>query len=225
MLGGLETGDRAALLLNGVSGVNVLAVDWPWDGPRRMSGVEIVRQVPAIRAAVLRTPAPLANGIEAIVRERLADSTRIALIGVSLGVPPALAALRLTSRPSALILVHGAADLEFVLRHDLATYVRPRWLAGPIAALVFRLIRPLEPSLHFDAATRLPVLLVQAKDDDRLPPEAVDRLAAGFPTAEVQVLEGPHLRPTSAGLIATIADRAMAWLSRIHVTGTARPGV
>ena len=38
MLGGLETGDRAALLLDGVSGVNVLAVDWPWDGPRRARG-------------------------------------------------------------------------------------------------------------------------------------------------------------------------------------------
>ncbi len=216
MLGGLETGDRAALLVAPQAQVNVLAVDWPWSGPRRLDALGIVRQLPAIRAAVLRSPVPLAMGIESLAREHVADSSRIALLGVSLGVPPTLASLRLAGPPAALVLVHGAADLELLLRHDLGSHLEPRWLARPIAALAFRLIRPLEPAYHFDAAAGIPALLIEAKDDERLPRAAIEHLKRGLPHAEVMVLDGPHLRPTRAELIATITARAMAWLGRVH---------
>lgn len=151
MLGGLQTGDRAVLLLPSQTAAHALAVDWPWSGRRTLSAWEIAERLAAIQDAVLRSPAVLAVGVEAVTRQSEVDPSRVAVLGASLGVPPAVAALRLPPAPHALVLIDGAADLEVLLRAALIRERVPGALAAPLAALGFRLIRPLEPSLHAGA--------------------------------------------------------------------------
>lgn len=213
LLGGLHTGERAAMLAPGSLPVNVLAVDWPWEGSRTLSPRAILRQAPAIRASLLRSPSALALGVEAARRAR--PGTPVALMGVSLGVPPAVAALRL-SAPEAVLLADGGADLGAMATPELG-----RWLPWPLSvrpgprlvgSLGARLLDPLEPSRHAAAARETPVLLLEASDDTRIPRHCRDRLRAAFPHAEVRVHARDHVRGIHAGSVEEIARDAHRWL-------------
>jgi pimeloyl-ACP methyl ester carboxylesterase len=225
MLGGLHTGEHAALLIPPGVPVNVLAVDWPWRGPRDLTAWEIVARLGAITRAVLRSPGAMAIGAEAAARARGVDSARVVLVGVSLGVPPALAALRLTRVPRALVLVDGAADLRALMRAGLLGEHWPRWLASLGAALAFRLVRPLEPLLHAEAAADLPVLLISSERDRRLPRAAVIGLHAALPNATVRWRPGAHIRPRQLDLVAALAIEVDAWLREQVSASPRRPAM
>jgi hypothetical protein len=212
LLGGLVTGDRAALLLPADLPVNVLAMDWPWKGPRKMPALEIVRRLPEIRTAVLRSPSVLALGVDAVARQPEVDRSRVLALGASLGVPPTVAALRLTAAPRALVLIDGGGDLEGMCRAGLERERVPRWLAVPIAALAARLVHPLEPSLHGEVGTRRRVLLLNSRHDQRIPAASIERLHRTFPQAETRWSAETHLNPRDLGRIAGTAHEVTRWL-------------
>lgn len=214
LLGGLVTGDRAALLLPADVPVHVLAMDWPWEGPRRMSALRMLRELGAIRGAALRSPAVLALGVEAAARQPGADRARVALVGASLGVPPAVAALRLTTTPRALVLIDGGAGLSAMFRHLLERARWPAVLAAPVGALAARLVRPLEPALHAGATRGVRVLVINGDRDEMLPPGASRLLHASCPGAEVRWRRDTHLRPRRLDVIAATAREADAWLKQ-----------
>ncbi len=225
LLGGAMTGDRAALLLPADLPAHVLAVDWPWSGPRRLSAWSFAREHLAIRSAVLRAPAALALAMEALSAEPRVAPSRIALLGASLGVPPALAALALTDSPKALVLIHGAADLEGLVRHALEGRVRPGALRAFLAAYVARLVHPLEPALHLERAVRVPTLIISAGADEWLHPSGVAMLETGIPAASIVRHGGGHVLPKQRELIAEISRDVMGWLDRLdspHVASEPR---
>jgi hypothetical protein len=139
----------------------------------------------------------------------------VALVGTSLGVPPAIAALRIAEAPDALLLLDGSADIEAVLRRDLEGMKEHRLPAGPLAAFAARLIHPLEPARHFDAAARLPTLVLNAQHDERLPRAAVLALHAGLPNADRRWRADTHVGPERAITIADMAREAHAWLDSL----------
>jgi pimeloyl-ACP methyl ester carboxylesterase len=217
MLGGLRTGPRAALLLPPDAPVAALAVDWPWNESRTLAGWQVVARLPAIREAVLRSPGVLALGAEAVAGAPDVDASRIVLLGASLGVPPALAALRLTRAPDALVLIDGAADLRALLAAGLARERCPPWLVAPAAALAFRLVRPLEPALNAEAAANLPVLVMNSDADPLLPRATIARLHDALPRADIRVRRGGHLSPRRLDVIAALATEVDEWLrSRVR---------
>lgn len=222
LLGGFYTGDRAALLVPDDTLFNTLAVNWPWRGKRRLTPAEFALKLPAIQRAVQRTPAVLALGVEAAAQSRGVDASRIVLVGASLGVPPALAALRLTSVPAAVVLVDGGADLEMMIRAGLE---RERWVSGAAAlsaAGAMNWLWPLEPMLNAPAAARLPVLLMNSTDDDRVPRAAVSKLQASLPHATIRWRSGPHLRPSQKDVFARLTREVDAWLRAAEPATPAR---
>jgi pimeloyl-ACP methyl ester carboxylesterase len=215
MLGGLGTGDRAALLIPDDIPANVLAVDWPWNGPRKMSTTEFAGKLMEMRAAILRSPAAVALGVDACRDQPEVDASRIALLGVSLGVPPTLAALRLSDAPTALALLDGAAHIDVVLRSDLEGYVKQKWLASLLAALAYRLIIAIEPARNAEAAEGIPTLLISAENDERLPIEAVRALHAAIPHAEAHWRSDIHVNPGRPETIAKLAVYVNGWLGTL----------
>jgi hypothetical protein len=223
LLGGIGTDDRAALLIPDSLTFGVLAVSWPWKGPRRMSRFAFLGSVPAMREAMLRTPAAIARGVEAV--RRSCPGSRVVLVGVSLGVPPTTAALPL-AHPEALALVDGAADLARLMHAEILRELgRRRWarlIAGPAAALGARLMSSLEPSrygaeggTHAKRGSGVPVLLVDAGRDDRYPPGCVARLHAAFPGAATARHPDGHITPTNTRAIADIAEIVRSWLQTL----------
>jgi len=222
ILGGVGTDDAAALLVPDTLPVGVLAVSWPWKGPRRMSQAEFVANAPAIRAALLHTPEALARGVAAV--RRASPGTRVAMVGASLGVPPAVAAIPLV-RVEALVLVDGAADLERLLqseaRRAIGEGVVAGGLAGVSASLAAWMVAPLEPSRHAGAARNIPTLLVDAEREERLPRACVARLHAIFPHATLARHPGGHLRPENREQINSTLATTWRWLDGIaRATGT-----
>lgn len=212
LLGGLRTGDRAALLLPEMP-AHLLAMDWPWSDSRQMGAVEIARKLPAIRRAILRTPGILALGVEAVAQ--YPESDRIALLGASLGVAPTIAALRLTDVPQAVVLLDGGADLERLFDVALRREGCPAVLVPGLAAFAKRLVHPLEPMLHADAARHLHVLVLSSHGDERIPRHSVDRLHASFPNADVRVRSGGHVSPKRPQEIAPLVAEVLNWLDTV----------
>lgn len=213
LMGGLKTGPDAARLVPDSLAVHVLAVDWPWEGPRRMTRLQFVGGVPRIRESLLRSPSVLALGVEAVRRENAGG--RIALMGVSLGVPPAVAALRITEA-DALLLADGPADfatqLERDARRTLPWPLSQPPFAGALGALGARLLEPLDPLRHGDVAPHTPTLLVEAAGDTRIPRSCRDQLRAAFPHATIRVQERDHVLGSRRQGVAAIVRDAHAWL-------------
>lgn len=213
MLGGIGTGDRAALLLPDSLAVDALALEWPMRSPRGLPWQGFLRRVPAMRHALLHAPAALAHGAEALRRER--EPVRVAVLGASLGTPVAVAALRLTEA-DALVLVDGMADLEALFESETRRVLPHPWLdaalAPPAAALAARLADALEPRHHAEAAERLPVLLVDAAAEERYPPSSVRALHAMLPHAERRTHPGAHLRPEDGEQVRAIIQEVDGWL-------------
>lgn len=212
LLGGLVSGERAALLVPESVTSHVLAVDWPWRGSRRLAWWQIALRLGDIRRAILRSPGVLALGTEAVSHTPECDSTRIVMLGVSLGVPAAVASLRLSPRPSALALLYGAADLRGLLRHGLIGEGVPAVLADPLAGLAVRLIHPLQPELHGAAVRARPVLVINSRDDPKLPGPCVLRLHRIFPDADVRWRGALHGAKDRRVAIAAAATDVQEWL-------------
>ena len=221
LLGGFHTGDRAALLVPDDTLFNTLAVNWPWRGKRKLTPTEFTLQLPAIQNAVQRTPAVLALGIEAAAQSRGVDPSRIVVVGASLGVPPALAALRLTSVPAAVVLVDGGADLEMMIRAGLE---REHWVSAAAAlsaAGAMQWLWPLEPMLNAPVAARLPVLLMNSTSDERVPRASVVKLQASLPHATIRWRSGPHLRPSQKDVFSRLTREVDAWLRALDTAAPA----
>ena len=217
ILGGIGTDDRSVLLVPDSLEVGVLAVSWPWSGPRKMGRLAFLARVPALREALLRTPAGLAAGVAAA--RRSSPGARVALLGASLGVPPTAAAAAL-AHPDAMVLVDGAADLARLLRSEVA-----RTLGGAAGAALApfagslggRLLSSLEPARHAAGARHLPVLLIDAEREDRYPPACVASLHAAYPHARNATHPGAHLRPEHRDEVEAIVGAAWRWLSELPV--------
>jgi hypothetical protein len=215
ILGGIGTDDAAARLVPDSLPVGVLAVSWPWKGPRHMSRAAFLASVPAIRSALLRTPGAVARGAEAV--RRAVPGARVVLLGASLGVPPTVAALPLV-HPDALVLVDGAADLDRLLAseisHALGGGSAAAVLAPPVAALAGALVSFLEPARYGADAVGVPVMLVDAGHDERYPRACIERLHAAFPHATLATHPGGHLRPEDRDQVTAIIAAVRAWLPR-----------
>jgi hypothetical protein len=216
LLGGFGTDDRAALLIPGTLPVGVLAMSWPWAGPRSMTRIGFLTQVPALRRTVLAAPDALVTGVAAL---RIATpAARNALLGVSLGAPPVIAAAR-EARPDALVLVDAAADLPVLLAAETARVLGggpiARLLAAPAGTIAGALVAGLEPVLHTRAACGLPVLILDAADEERFPRDGVMRLHAALPHATLARHAGAHIRPEDTAQIASIVDTTWSWLSAL----------
>lgn len=212
LLGGLGTGDRAALLIPDDIPAHVLAVDWPWTGAREMSVAEFAAQLPAIRSAILTTPTVLALGLDAVRDQPEVDDARIALLGVSLGVPPSVAAMRLTDSPRALALLDGAARIDLILQQDIRGWIDADWLSRPLAAVGYRLVMALEPLRNAEACADTPTLLINAENDERLPIESVRALHEALPHAESRWRSDIHVNPGRPEAIAELAVYVNGWL-------------
>src|SRR5262249_7723165 len=216
ILGGIGTDARAALLVPESLPVSVLAVSWPWKGPRHMSQWEFVSSAPAIRAALLRTPAALASGVAAARQAQ--PGTRVGRAGAGPGGPPA-GAPPPVPRAGARVVVDGAADVERLLRSEAGGALREGSITAKVAQLsvpiAARMLAPLEPSRRDPTERDIPTLIVDAEHEARIPRACVAALHARFPHARLAKHPGSHLRPEDQRQVSSIAATVWSWLSEV----------
>jgi hypothetical protein len=215
LLGGIETGRRAALLVAPSFDGLVLSCDYPWRDPTRLSAPRFLLALPAIRREVLATPDALRVAADYLLSRAEVDAARLAAVGASLGVPPVSAWAGRDPRVAAVALVMGGADLRAVLAGNLGGQVRWRALRPPVAALLAWLLRPLEPGRTVGLAAPRPVLIIGAAGDERIPRRCTELLfaAAGEPRT-LEWVGGRHMLPGDTALLRSITDSTLAWVTR-----------
>lgn len=225
ILGGHQTGQDAVELLGAPEGVAFVALDYPYHGPTSLgTPLRFARGLAAIRAALLDTPAALSLAREWAAQQPWADGSRTELVGVSFGVPFAAVAGALDAGFRRVWLVHGGADNERWIRHNLSPYVPQAWLRPVSAWAVHRLVH----GPTFDSAgwvariTPRPVVIVGAKQDRRLRRDNLEALyAAAREPKELLWTEGGHVGPGRTDIIADLLERL---LPRLSETADGPPG-
>lgn len=215
LLGGIETGRRAATLVAPDFDGLVLSCDYPWGDPTRLSTLRFLLTLPAIRRDVLATPDALRVAADYLLSREEVDTSRLAAVGASLGVPPVSGWAARDRRAAAVALVMGGADLAEILEANLGGQVRWRVLRRPVAALLGWLLRPIDPGRTIGFVAPRPVLIIGAVGDERIPRRSTALLfdAAGEPRT-LQWVGGRHMLPRDTLLLRSITDSTLAWVTR-----------
>jgi len=199
LLGGHRTGADAVDLFDDVSERAVVAFDYPYDGPVRTDGfLETLGVVPGVRRAFLDAAPAFWLATDWLVGQPWVDADRLVIAGVSLGVPFAATAAARDSRIDALLLVHGAADNREWISTNIARQNDLGVFLGPAATIANWLVYgPLHDTAeHVSMMSPRPVVIVGAREDERVPAGETERLfeAADEPKV-LRWTEGRHVQP------------------------------
>ena len=214
VLGGQRRGRGAAALVRDPHGTILAALDYPYDGDPNPRGlVGILGQVPAIRRAFYDAPPAVSLALDHLRTLPGVDTTSVELIGASFGAPFAVIAAARDLRVTRLWVAQGGGRPFHLLRQALRPQVRSALLRVPLAALGTLLISgPRFAPEHWiaDVSPR-PVVLLDARDDERIPRISQDALwAAAEPPKERILLDGPHMLGSRPAVVRAVVDSVMA---------------
>lgn len=208
LVAGRETGREAAAVVPGPLDGFVLAVEYPDAIPEDLDALGIVRRLPSIRRTALRMPDALRGAARWLAAHPEVDSTRLALVGVSFGVPFAASAGR-DRLFRGVALHYGGADLALLLRTNLP--VERPWLRRAAARIGAWFLRDLDPGRHVGAIAPTPLLLINAEHDELIPHESVRKLyEAARPPVRLVWLPYSHLMPGDVEVMRELADSTLA---------------
>ncbi len=198
LLGGHQTGADAVELFDDVSERIVVALDYPYDGPlETRTLLTTLGAVPAIRRAFLDAAPAIWLATDWLLAQDWLAKDRLALAGVSLGVPFAATAAARDERIAALLLVHGAADNRAWVARNIERRADFGPLLPPAATVANWLVYG---PLHDTAANvaRMaprPVVIVGARDDERVPAGQTQALyAAARAPKTLRWTDGLHVQ-------------------------------
>lgn len=173
-MGGVLTGRRTAELIKLAEPFVVLGLDYPWDGPRRLSPLGFLVRLLKIRRAMFLTPSAVLLAVDYLQRRPEVDSARVVLAGASFGALLMAVAGALDERASTVLLAYGGGDYAALLEGNLQQL--PRWLRRPLARAGAWLVGPIEPLRYIAQVSPRRLILINGPDDDWIPPQCVEAL-------------------------------------------------
>jgi len=220
VLGGHRTGSEAIDLFGKVGEQVVVGIDYPYDGPEKVRGVsQTLGAIQPARRAFLETVPAVSLVIDWLVEQPWVDTSKIIIVGGSLGVPFAATAAANDTRIAGVMLVHGAADNRLWIEAQLARRKDATWLHYPLSVVLHWLAYgpAHNTEKHVAEIAPRPVLIVGARNDERTPAGQPERLyeLSGEPK-RLRFTEGAHIEPGRPEIIAAllrIADEEMPFLT------------
>ncbi len=212
VLGGLRTGQNTIDYLQDHKALIILALDYPYRGPREDLGlIEFTLALPAMRRAVLETVPAVMLGMDYLLSRNDVDRERVVLAGGSLGALFVPAAMAADERIDAAAILFGAADIERLVSHDLDLPFPISRVAGWLCAV---LVSPVEPVKYVGRISPRPLFILNGREDPRIPAECARVLneKAGNPKT-VKWVDGGHLNVRSKEFKNLVAGELLKWLA------------
>jgi hypothetical protein len=202
VMGGEGTGKDAVDLVGAPQGIAYLALDYPYEGDQELDAFwESMTAIPGIQQAFLDSPPAMSLAVDWAEQQSWFDPDNVELVGASLGVPFTAVAGAMDDRFTRVWLLHGGAENFPWVMHVGRRYVENEFLRGLLARLALLLVygNSFETLDWIPEIAPRPLVIVAARDDDFVPPEAqqpfVDAAEAGE-HIEIVWTEGRHIRPT-----------------------------
>lgn len=214
VLGGHRRGRSAVQFIPDAGDMIVAAISYPYAGEPRPDALEFLRDIPSIRQAFLDTPPAIMLALDYLLTQPDVDPGWVELVGVSLGGPFVTIAAALDQRVSRVWVVHGSAGsygpLEVSMRREIPI-PGVRHAAALLSALIINGPR-MAPEHWAPRIAPRPFMMVNARDDERMPRELVERLfdEAREPKRLVW-LPGGHVR-SNAAVLRPLVDTVVAMI-------------
>lgn len=215
VLGGHRTARSAVNFIPDAGEMIVAALSYPYAGEPRPDALEFVRDIPNIRQAFLDTPPAIMLALDYLLAQPDVDPGWVELVGVSLGGPFVTIAAALDERVSRVWVVHGSAGSYGPLEVSMRREIPVPGLRHAAAALSALIINPrMAPEKWAHRVAPRPFVMVNARDDERMPRKLVERLfeSANEPKSIVW-LPGGHVR-SSAAVLRPLVDTVVAMMAR-----------
>ena len=202
VMGGEGTGKDAVDLVGEPKGVAYLALDYPYEGDQELDAFwESLTAIPGIQQAFLDSPPAMSLALNWALQQSWVDSDKVELVGASLGVPFTAVAGALDTRFTRVWLLHGGAENVPWVMHVGKRYVENEFLRGLLAHAALLLVygNSFETLDWIPQIAPRPLVIVAAKDDDFVPPEAQQPFVEAAEVSEhIEIVwtEGRHIRPT-----------------------------
>lgn len=227
MIAGQETGRDAAMMFPETHGVAVAALSYLYQGSREFSRLGIAADLHKIQRAILDTAPAVMLVNDYLLHHAQLDAASIELVGVSFGAFLAAVPAALDERISRLWLIHGAGEPARVIDRGLEGKIWPQ----PLRALAARYLstvagaRYLTPERWVGKVAPRPVLVINGREDDDIPRQAVRALhdSLGYPH-EIMWVDGGHIHPKRPETISRVIDlmfsrivaKSWATMTRYH---------
>jgi len=219
VMGGEGTGKDAVDLVGTPQGVAYVALDYPYRGDQELDAFwESITAIPAIQQAFLDSPPAMSLAVDWLQQQSWFDRDNVELVGASLGVPFTAVAGALDERFTRVWLLHGGATNVPWVMHVGRRYVENEFLRGILArgALLLVYGNSFEAIDWIPEIAPRPLIIVAAKNDDFVPPEAQEPFieAAESEFVEIVWTDGRHIRPTRQNELQQLLDVVLSRIKR-----------
>lgn len=216
LMGGYLTGRHAAELIHDTHGIVIASISYPYHGGKAINGLDFLRNVTAIRQAVLDTPPMVLLTLDYLAAQDYVDPARIELAGVSFGAFLASVPGALDTRFKRVWLIHGGGDPAAVFDHFTVKRIPSpslRWLVTRGFALLIQ-ANYLKPERWVGRISPRPVIVVHARNDPSFPKESIESLhRALHQPYEIIWLGKEHIGARSEEIIQQIADLIFSYIA------------
>lgn len=203
ILDGNVTAPEAARLVGEKPGVIIATLAYPFTGDPLPRSLALFGQIPAIRNGIHDTPPAIMLALDYLLRQPGVDPNRVEAVGVSLGAPFITIAGALDRRVTRVWAIHGYAGSRAQLSARMRSALPSDPLRRAAAAVADGIIGGprLAPEKWVSRIAPRRFIMINARDDDRMPREAVDALyqSAADPK-EMIWMPGGRVRPGSLTL-------------------------
>jgi hypothetical protein len=215
VLGGHRTARKAVQFIPDAGEMIVAALSYPYAGEPRPDALEFIRDIPNIRQAFLDTPPAIMLALDYLLAQPDVDPSWVELVGVSLGGPFVTIAAALDERISRVWVVHGSAGSYGPLEVSMRREIPVPGLRHAAAALSTLIINgpSMAPEKWVHRVSPRPFMMVNARDDERMPRDLVERLFEGAHEPKSIVwLPGGHVR-SNAAVLKPLVDTVVAMMA------------
>ncbi len=212
ILGGVDIGKETLQYVGDPGEVIVVALGYPYDLSRVTGWWAGIREAGKMREAAFRTVAGALLVNDFLWRQENIDTNRVILVGYSFGAP-FVPVVNLDPRYKVAAFLYGGGRINKLVGNNLDTGFRP--LDRLLGEAVGLLLAPIEPHRHIKYISPRPLIMIQGKHDEFMPPHLAQELfnRAGEPK-ELIWLETEHMMPWKKEVINQVIKTLRQWLER-----------